>query len=287
MGELAGRRALITGGGRGIGAAIAEAFATEGARLFLASRTASELDEVAAGCRERGAECTIATVDVAAGAAVTELVRLAAGEMGGLDVLVNAAGIYGPIGPFVDNDLAAWEHAVAVNLMGTVYACHTAIPLMAKAGGGSIINFSGGGATAALPRFSVYAATKAAVVRLTETLAHESRDAGIRVNAIAPGAVDTRLQDEVLAAGDRAGELHGRIRDLRDEGRGGTPASVPAELAVFLASDRSAGLTGRLLSAPHDPWRTWGPEAIARFEGTDWFTLRRIDPHTLSRLPDL
>jgi NAD(P)-dependent dehydrogenase (short-subunit alcohol dehydrogenase family) len=282
--ELAGRVAVITGGGRGIGAAIAFRFAAAGARLVIASRTLHELEEVAGRCGELGAHCLVRVADVTRRDAAFGLIDSALERFGRVDVLVNAAGSYGPIGPVVDVDAEEWTRALHVNLLGTLHTCQRAVPAMARARLGSIVNFSGGGATAPLARFSAYGASKAAVVRLTETLALEVAEHGIRVNVIAPGAVDTRLQDAVLDAGARAGELYGRMRALRESGQGGTPVEVPAELALYLASDRSLGLTGRLVSAPHDPWREWTGDRIEEMAGTPWYTLRRLDPHTLGAL---
>ena len=122
----------------------------------------------------------------------------------GLDILVNNAGVYGPMGPIEENDWEAWVRAIQINLFGTVLMSRAVIPIFRGQNYGKIINLSGGGATAPLPRMSSYAASKAAVVRLTETLAEELRDAHVDVNAIAPGALNTRLLDEVLAAGPSA-----------------------------------------------------------------------------------
>lgn len=279
-GALSGRLAVVTGGGRGIGEAIALRFAAEGARLALASRTATELEHVADACRAAGAECSTHIVDVSVRKQVHELVI----SVGPVDILVNCAGLYGPIGPLTDNDLDEWEQALRINLLGAVYTCREVIPGMVERGHGSIINMSGGGATAPLPNFSLYAASKAAVVRLTDTLASELEGTGVRVNAIAPGAIDTKLQDQVLASGEKGGQIFQRMRTMRDSGKGATPVDVPARLAVFLASDASQGLTGRLISAPHDPWESWDAKQIDRIAASDWYTLRRLDPFTIERL---
>jgi NAD(P)-dependent dehydrogenase (short-subunit alcohol dehydrogenase family) len=215
---------------------------------------------------------------------VAAAVEACASSLGPIDVLVNAAGIYGPIGLTWEVDADEWARAVEVNLMGTLHACRAVIPGMVARGSGRIINFSGGGATAPLPRFSAYAATKAAVVRLTETLAEELAEHGVAVNAIAPGAIDTSLQDAVLAAGDRAGELHDRMRRLRESGEGATPMAVPVALAVFLAGDAAAGLSGRLISAPHDGWAGWDAARIGELMARPWLTLRRLDPYTVRPL---
>ena len=146
---------------------------------------------------------------------------------------------------------------------------------------GKIVNFSGGGATAPLPRFSAYAVSKSAVVRLTETLAEELKAFNIQVNAVAPGAVDTKLQDEVIAAGERAGDLYARIQKMRESGEGGVPPDLAASLVSFLASDAADGLTGRLIAAPHDGWQAWDCERIQQIMAKPWFTLRRMDEHTI------
>jgi NAD(P)-dependent dehydrogenase (short-subunit alcohol dehydrogenase family) len=157
---------------------------------------------------------------------------------------------------------------------------------MIKRRRGKIVNFSGGGATSPLPRFTAYGVSKTAVVRLTETLAEEVKEFNIHINAVAPGAVDTRLQDDVLAAGERAGDLLARIRRLRETGEGGVPRELPAELVVFLASDDSNGLTGKLIAAPYDGWQSWNADRIDEVMSAPWFTLRRMDPYTLRPLVD-
>jgi 3-oxoacyl-[acyl-carrier protein] reductase len=150
---------------------------------------------------------------------------------------------------------------------------------------GKIINLSGGGATGPRPNFSAYAASKAAVARLTETLAEEVKPHNIQVNAIAPGAAATRMQDQIIAAGARAGE-QALAEARRVLETGGTPLHSPAALAVFLASDDSDGLTGRLIAVAHDGWQSWDADRIAEVMSAPWFTLRRMDPYTLQPLLD-
>jgi NAD(P)-dependent dehydrogenase (short-subunit alcohol dehydrogenase family) len=160
------------------------------------------------------------------------------------------------------------------------------LPHMVKRRQGKIINFSGGGATAPLLRLAAYGASKAAVVRLTETLAEEVQPFNIQVNAIAPGVVDTRLLDDMLAAKERGGEQFKRVRRLRESGEGGVPPELPAALALWLASGKSGGLTGKLIAAPHDGWRGWNDRQIARLMASPWLTLRRLDRATLRPLID-
>jgi NAD(P)-dependent dehydrogenase (short-subunit alcohol dehydrogenase family) len=279
---LSGRVALVTGAGRGIGQAIALALAEVGADLILLARSASELDETAARVQGLGREAFPVVADVSQREDVQWAVAAGLERFGRVDVLVNNAGVQPPIGPLVENDPEAWERAVAVNLFGPFHCIQAVLPGMIVRRRGKIINLSGGGATGPRPNFSAYAASKAAVVRLTETLAEEVRPYGIRVNAIAPGAVNTRMLDEVLAAGEAAGEELAAAQ--KRQAQGGTPAELAAKLVAFLASDASGDLTGKLISAPYDDWRTWDAQRIAELDNSPWYTLRRMDPHTLRPL---
>ena len=182
------------------------------------------------------------------------LFAAAANAFGKLDIVVNNAGVYGPMGSIETIDWDEWVQAIAINLNGLVYCCRKAVEAFKPQRYGKIINLSGGGATNPLPGISAYAASKAAVVRFTETLALEVKEFGIDVNAVAPGALATRLTDQLIAAGpDRVGaSLHERMTKLQKEG--GTPLSVGASLCVYLASAESDGVTGRLIAAQWDPW---------------------------------
>jgi NAD(P)-dependent dehydrogenase (short-subunit alcohol dehydrogenase family) len=282
--RLQNKVALIVGAGRGIGEAIALRFAAEGAKLILAARTGPELKAVTDIVNAAGGSAHFVVTDVTSPPEVASLIQKSIELFGRIDILVNAAGTYGPIGRAWEVDAREWANTFSVNLFGPFLLCQSVVPHMIHAGGGKIINFSGGGATSPLCRFSAYGVSKAALVRLTETLAEEVKEFNIQVNAIAPGAVDTKLQDSVLAAGDRAGDLLQRIRRLRETGEGGTPRELPAELAVFLASDASRNLTGRLISAPNDKWESWTDERIEQVMSQPWFTLRRMDPFTLRPL---
>ena len=176
----------------------------------------------------------------------------------------------------VDNDVEEWIKTVNINLIGTFLCSKMVLPVMIERRRGKIINLSGGGATGPRPRFSAYAASKAAVVRFTETLAEEVKEFNIQVNAIAPGALSTRMHDQVLTVGEAAGEKELALSRRVKEGRG-TPFELPAGLAVFLASDDSDGLTGRLISAVWDDWRSMSKEKIEEIMGRELYTLRRID----------
>jgi 3-oxoacyl-[acyl-carrier protein] reductase len=278
--ELLGKVAMITGAGRGIGAAIAAAFARQGAKLLLVARTRCELERVAGDVERLGGQAIVAVGDVSNAEEVDGVVSSGIEQYERVHVLVNAAAIHGPIGRMWEVDSEQWIDAVRVNLIGTFLCCRAVIPHMIAGGGGKIINFSGGGATSPSPCLSAYGASKAASVRLTETLAAELKDLNIQVNAIAPGMVDTHIHDDVVAAGERAGEHLQEVLRLRENGNA-VPAELSAELAVFLASRSSDGLSGKLIAAPHDDWQYWDDQRIAELSEKPWFTLRRIDAFTL------
>jgi NAD(P)-dependent dehydrogenase (short-subunit alcohol dehydrogenase family) len=281
-----GTVALITGGGRGIGEAVALAFAGAGATVVLAARTASELEQVAAKARTAGAVATAVPTDVSSASDVSRLVQSALDDYGRVDVFVNAAGILGPVGLLWEADPEAWKRAIEVNLYGTFLCCRAVLPHMVQRRQGKIINFSGGGAASPFLRFAAYGASKAAVVRLTETLAEEVKPFNVQVNAIAPGMVDTRMLDDILAAKERAGDQLERVGRLRHAGEGGVPRELAAALALWLASENSHGLTGKLISAPSDGWRDWDQPHISALKASPWFTLRRLDHATLRPLID-
>jgi 3-oxoacyl-[acyl-carrier protein] reductase len=284
--KLSGKVAIVTGAGRGIGRAVALALAKEGARVAIASRTFSELSETLRLLAESSNAIAIPT-DVSAAEQVRRLVDRAVEHFGRLDVVINAAAIVGPIGPLWNCDLDQWRDAFNVNLFGTLYVCHAAVPHLIKAGRGKVINFSGGGATAPRANFSAYGASKAAVVRMTETLAEELKPYRIDVNAIAPGLVNTRMLDEIERAGDAGGREAATVAAIRNGTAPGVSPGLAGELAVFLASSESDGLSGRLISAPHDDWRKWNHTRIHELMSRPWYTLRRLDHHTLRQLGEL
>ena len=272
--KLAGKVAIITGAGRGIGRAIALAFALEGADVLVASRTLSEVTATAEGVRALGRNALALKVDVSNRDEVDLMVAQGLEEFGKVDILVNNAGTYGSIGPLVDNDPEKWVQTVGINLFGAFYCTRAVLPFMIRERRGKIINLSGGGAASPLPNFSAYAASKAAIVRLTETLAQEVEPFNVQVNAIAPGAVNTGLVNDVLAAGAAAGEkMLAQVRRQMEDG--GVPPERAAALAVFLASEESCGLSGRLISAVWDDWENMNGR-IEQIMASDLYTLRRV-----------
>jgi 3-oxoacyl-[acyl-carrier protein] reductase len=278
---LSGRTAIITGANQGLGKAIAEHFVRAGASVLLMARNETLLcqaeEELRSLVHEPGQQVHHLAGDVGQPECCAAIAARATELFGRVTILVNNAGVYGPMGPIEDVDWGEWVEAMRINLFGTVLMCRAVIPLLRKQSYGKIINLSGGGATAPLPRISAYAASKAAVVRLTETFAEELRDAHVDVNAIAPGALNTRLLDEVLAAGpEKVGRAFYEC-SLKQQTGGGVPLDRGAALAVFLASADSDGITGRLLSAAWDDWSSL-PARRAELAGSDVYTLRRIVP---------
>jgi NAD(P)-dependent dehydrogenase (short-subunit alcohol dehydrogenase family) len=277
--SLTGRTALITGASHGLGSAIAEHFLADGANVVLCGRNAGDLEaqhkRLAAAY---GADRVWAQpADISSKSDVDALFDAALSHLSRLDILVNNAGVYGPMGPIDAVDWDEWVQAIAINLIGTAYCARKAVTIFKPQRYGKILMLSGGGATNPLPGISGYAASKAAIVRFTETLALETREWNIDVNAIAPGALMTRLTDQLIAAGPgRVGAtLHARMVKLRQEG--GTPLALGAALCGYLASAESDGLTGRLIAAPWDPW-PFSEDRRQEIAESDIYTLRRIVP---------
>jgi NAD(P)-dependent dehydrogenase (short-subunit alcohol dehydrogenase family) len=278
--KLHQQNAVITGGTQGLGQAIVREFLAEGANVLLCSRNAEQVASLAAELRKdlpAGQKVVGVAADVSSEEEVKRLLDAATKELGELHILVNNAGIYGPKGPSEEVDWEEWKRAMEINLYGTMLPCRAVIPLFKASGRGKIVNLSGGGATNPLPRFSAYAASKAAVVRLTETLAVELAPDHIDVNAVAPGALNTRLLDEVLEAGPEVVGASFFEKAQQQAQKGGVPLEKGARLCVYLASRESDGVTGKLISAQWDPWDTLH-ERIGEIAGNDIYTLRRIVP---------
>jgi len=277
--NLKGLNALITGGSHGLGKAIAEHYLRAGANVVLCARNEMDLaaarDDLARNAP--GQKVLARSCDVSVETQVNHLVEFALRELGSLQILVNNAGIYGPMGPTDSVSFQEWSRTIEINLYGVLLPCRAVLPHFRQAGRGKIVILSGGGATHPLPNISSYAASKAAVVRLMETLAEEWKSHHVDVNAIAPGALATRFVDEVLAAGPaKVGEAF-FAKNQQWKEKGATPLDLGARLAVYLASGESDGITGRLISAQWDPWQNLHQhrEELAR---SDIYCLRRIVP---------
>lgn len=276
---LENRAAIITGANQGLGLAIARAYVEAGASVMICARNAdllegahAELSALAAS----GQTILMQAADVSRRDDVEGLVNRAIETFGQVHILVNNAGIYGPKGGIETIDWDEWVKAIEINLFGSVLLCRALLPHLKAHRYGKIVQLSGGGATNPLPFLSAYAASKAAIIRFAETLAEEVREYHIDVNAIAPGALNTRLLDEILEAGPEKVGQSFYDRMVTQKAKGGTPLEKGASLAVYLASEASDGITGKLISAVWDPWETLA-EHKDDLRG-DVYTLRRIVP---------
>jgi NAD(P)-dependent dehydrogenase (short-subunit alcohol dehydrogenase family) len=278
--KLSGLNAIITGANQGLGLEIARHYVRAGASLAICARDPAKLDTAMKELRTlatRGQQIIALPCDVSDEAAVSRFTVAAIASLGSIQILVNNAGVYGPKGPSESVPWAEWRRAIEINLYGVMLPTRAIIPHFKQQGRGKIINLSGGGATQPLPMISAYAASKAAVVRLTETFAEELRPHHIDVNAVAPGALNTRLLDEVLCAGPAVVGESFYQKALKQRDSGGTSPGLGASLCVYLGSAESDGLTGKLLSAQWDPWRDFADwkKSLAQ---SDVYTLRRIVP---------
>ena len=279
MKPLAGRNAIITGASQGLGKAIAEHYVRAGANVLLCARSKPELSATQKElAKSAPGQKVIAHVgDVSDETQVHDIVDYALSEFGTVHALVANAGIYGPMGPTETVDLGEWRRAMDINLFGFLLPARALIPHFKINKAGKIVVISGGGATNPLPNISAYAASKAAVVRLMETLAEELKPFQVDVNAIAPGALATRLIDEVLAAGPEKVGAAFFEKNRQWKEKGATPLDLGASLAVYLASAESDGITGKLISAQWDPWKDLQKhrDDLAK---SDIYCLRRIVP---------
>ena len=250
---LAEKVAVITGGGRGIGRAIALKFAGEGAAVVVAARTKSEIEEVAEEIRQSGGPAAAVSADVADEKDCERLVREAASRFGSVDVLVNNAGEYGPVKPVEEIIPAEWDRVIAVHLRGAYLLTRLVLPGMYARGSGVILNISSLSAKSAFGWGSPYASAKAGMLGLTRVVAAEAARKGVRVNAICPGPVtETKMSRELgetLAERldiSKEDQLKGFLNTIL-QGRGQTASEI-ADAALFLCSERSSAITGQALN---------------------------------------
>lgn len=273
---LKGKAAIVTGGSRGIGFAISKELTEKGAEVIICSRNQDQLSETVSKLSTSLKPVFGIVADVSKFEDCQKLIQFAYSKWKRIDILVNNAGIFGPIGLLETNEPKSWEEVLAINVLGAVYCSKLAIPYMKNLGSGKIINLAGAGVGGphAHPRFSGYYTSKAAIVSFTETLAEELKEDNIQVNAIAPGAIATQLQFDLLKM-DKSlvGEkMYQTAQQLLEQD--GLPLKMVAKLAAFLAEEDANHITGRLLSAKWDSIEELAK--VKRFTQNQ-YRLRRID----------
>jgi NAD(P)-dependent dehydrogenase (short-subunit alcohol dehydrogenase family) len=250
---LTGKVSIVTGGGRGIGRAIALRFAREGSAVLVAARTQAQVDSAAAELKSHGHKAEAIAADVSQEAGCQSIVEAARKHFGRIDVLVNNAGILGPVKPVEEISPREWDEVIAVNLRGPFLLSRLVLPEMYQRGSGVLVNISSVAAKGAFQWNGPYAGSKAGLVGLTRTLAAEAARKGVRVNAICPGPVPETEMSQALgkALAERlradADELFKGLLDRLLQGKPQTASDI-ADAALFLASPQAAAITGQTLN---------------------------------------
>ena len=272
--RLAGQTAIVTGAGRGVGRSIALSYAREGAQLALVARSVDELEETARQVEALGAPALVIPTDISDREQVDQMAARVIDRYSTIDVLVNNAAISGPVGPLQDVDPDRWVQVLQVNLFGTYHCCRAVLPTMVKQDRGWIISLTSEVDMATYYSMSAYSTSKAAIIRLTEGLARELAHTKVRVNALGPGGIPSRMAEEIRDEAAAAG-VYDLSESCRAVAAGERDATEQATaLAVFLACDDSGNMSGKLLSAMLDNLshlREHVPEIMA----SDAYQLRR------------
>lgn len=268
--------AIVTGASEGLGFEIAKVFAKAGIGLSICARTETKI---------KNAENVISkfsnkkihskSVDISSESQIDKFIQESIAFHGSINILVNNAGIYGPKGEFESNNWEEWKNSININLMGNVYTIKKLIPHFKAQNFGKIIQLSGGGATSPLPNLTSYAVAKAGIVRFIETIAKELSEFNIQANSIAPGALNTRLLDEILNEGPEIIGEDFYNKSLKQKDDGGADFKHACELALFLATDMHPEITGKLISAIWDNWNIFN-SCKDDLRSSDVFTITRI-----------
>ena len=250
MRNLAGRVAIVTGGGRGIGKAISLGLAKAGCSVAVVSRSEDQLAETAEEIAHLGARAISVAADVSDPAAVQRMVTEVEISLGSVDLLVNSAGLAGPIGPTWETAPEDWWRCLEVNLRGPMLCSRAVLPGMIARGGGRIVNVASGAGTFAIPYLGAYVTSKTALIRFTEVLALEASAHGIKVFAIEPGTVRTSMAEFALESDAGRGWMpwFGEIFQRGED----VPPDHAADLVVLLASGRADALSGRFFTIKDD-----------------------------------
>ena len=271
------KNGIITGGTVGFGKALAEKFLSEGANVSICSRNEQQLFDTQSELLSKFPNQIILVkkCDVSIEKDVKEFISYSLDTFKTIHVLILNAGVYGPMGPIETVSLDEWRKSIDINLFGVLLPCRELIPHFKQNKYGKIIVLSGGGATNPMPNLSSYATAKAAVVRLVETLSKELSSYNVDINAIAPGAMSTRMIEQVIDAGPEivGDEFFKKNQNWKQNGA--TSMELGTNLAVYLSSDDSNGVTGKLISAQWDDWKNFGNH-LDDLQNSDIYTIRRI-----------
>lgn len=271
------KNVIITGGSIGFGKALAEKFLSEGANVSICSRNEQQLFDTKSELTSKFPNQTILAkkCDVSIEKDVKEFISYSLDAFKTIHVLILNAGVYGPMGPIETVSLDEWRKSIDINLFGVLLPCRELIPHFKQNKYGKIIVLSGGGATNPMPNLSSYATAKAAIVRLVETLSKELSSYNVDINAIAPGAMSTRMIEQVIDAGPEivGDEFFKKNQNWKQNGA--TSMELGTNLAVYLSSDDSNGVTGKLISAQWDDWKNFGNH-LDDLQNSDIYTIRRI-----------
>ena len=269
---------LITGASKGLGFSVSKAFLNSGANLVICSRNYKEIKKTFLKLnkfKKKNQKIIYSATDISAFSDVKILIKKTLKIFKKIDILVNNAGVYGPKGEIENVNWEEFVKTININLLGSIYLCKELIPYFKKNKKGKIIQLSGGGAASPLPFISAYAASKAAVVRFVENLSEELKGHNIDINAVAPGPLNTRMLDEVIKAGPKKVGKEFFRKSLAQKQTGGTPFKKVDELILFLASDLSNGISGKLISALWDKWNNWINHKDL-LNNSELYTLRRV-----------
>lgn len=276
--DFKNKSVIITGASRGLGFEIAKSYLNYGANLILCSsksqnikKSYNELKKI----KNKKQKIFYLNIDVSSPKQVKRLISFTIKKLKKIDILINNAGIYGPKGYIEEVNWNEWVKTIKINLFGSILLCKYTLPFFKKKNKGKIIQLSGGGAASPLPMISGYAVSKAGIVRFIENLSWETKEYNIDINAVAPGAINTSMLKEILKAGPKKIGSYYYKKALEQKKFGGSSFKDACDLILFLGSNYSDGIKGKLVSALWDDWKNW-PKYKKILKKSDIYTLRRI-----------
>jgi NAD(P)-dependent dehydrogenase (short-subunit alcohol dehydrogenase family) len=271
LSDIRNKSILVTGAGRGIGKRLAMGLAQAGARVGLLARSQPEIDLAKLEIEQAGGNALLLRADVRDLDQLMASVERMKSVFGGVDGLVAAAAVLGPVGPLLTNRPEAWAEAIDINFLGVVNSIRAVLPGMVARRSGKIVAVVCGGASHARPNFALYAATKAGVARFVECVAEEVGGDNVQINCVAPGRSYTHMTDEILRAGEEKAGVKETAEAHHVRIDGGMPAEKQIALVAFLASQRSNHISGKLISSTDD-WKRFEKDNMR----PELFTLRRV-----------